>query len=375
MITTVVRKIAARQWSWRIAVHAICLVLTLLMSVEVSARVEDRFRSGVPLFSTPDRVADLVVHDALGIRGRPYGRYKVWRLNAFGFRGPEVTRSPKPGCIRVITLGASETFGLYESLGHEYPAQLANALRETGCHEVVNASIFGLTIPEIRQSWNNWTSHFQPAIVTIYPSPSFYLAPYPPGPAAATTAPFSRPPWWQPRSLDRARDVIDYPDFIQRMRVERGLAAIDAAHDPSWFFRTVPRERLEQYERDLTSLVRDVKATGARVILMTHAIGFSRPVADADVLALEGWRQIVQRPTTDVLLEFEGATRDATIRVGTMTGVEVLDLAAHLNRDKRVFAPGDLMHFNDEGALRVATLLKRAILSQPNETRIGVTTQ
>jgi hypothetical protein len=375
MITTVVREMKARRWSWRAALHTICLVLTLLMSVEVSARVEDRFRTGVPVFSTPDRVADLVVQDALGVRGKPYGRYKVWQLNAFGFRGPEITRSPRPGCLRVITLGASETFGLYESQGHEYPAQLATALREPGCYEVVNASIFGLTIANIRQSWNNWTSQFHPAIVTIYPSPSFYLAPYPPGPVAANAAPFSRPPWWQPRSLERARDVIDYPDFIQRMRVERGLATIDAAHDPSWFFRTVPPERLEQYERDLTSLVRDVKATGARVILMTHAIGFSRPVAEADVLALEGWRQIVQRPTTDVLLEFEAATRDATIRVGTMTGVEVLDVAAHLNRDKRVFAPGDLMHFNDEGAFKVAALLKEAILSHPNETKAGVTTQ
>jgi len=375
MITTVVREMKARRWSWRAALHTICLVLTLLMSVEVSARVEDRFRTGVPVFSTPDRVADLVVQDALGVRGKPYGRYKVWQLNAFGFRGPEITRSPRPGCLRVITLGASETFGLYESQGHEYPAQLATALREPGCYEVVNASIFGLTIANIRQSWNNWTSQFHPAIVTIYPSPSFYLAPYPPGPVAANAAPFSRPPWWQPRSLERARDVIDYPDFIQRMRVERGLATIDAAHDPSWFFRTVPPERLEQYERDLTSLVRDVKATGARVILMTHAIGFSRPVAEADVLALEGWRQIVQRPTADVLLEFEAATRDATIRVGTMTGVEVLDVAAHLNRDKRVFAPGDLMHFNDEGAFKVAALLKEAILSHPNETKAGVTTQ
>jgi hypothetical protein len=375
MITTAVREITGRRWSWRVAVHTICLVLTLLMSVEVSARVEDRFRNGVPLFSTPDRVADLVVQDALGVRGKPYGRYKVWQLNAFGFRGPEITRSPRPGCTRVITLGASETFGLYESHEHEYPAQLATALREPGCYEVVNASIFGLTIPNIRQSWNNWTSHFQPAIVTIYPSPSFYLAPYPPGPAAANAAPFPRPPWWQPRSLERARDVIDYPDFIQRMRVERGLAAIDAAHDPSWFFRTVPQDRLQQYERDLMLLVQDVKATGARVILMTHAIGFSRPVPDADVLALKGWRQIVQRPTTDVLLEFEAATRDATTRVGATTGVEVLDVAAHLNRDKRAFAVGDLMHFNDEGALRVATLLKEAIVSHPTETRRGVTTQ
>src|SRR5262249_19778340 len=159
---------------------------------------------------------------------------------------------------------------------------------------------------------NNWVSRFHPAIVTIYTSPSFYLTPAPPGPAPANTTPFPRPPWWQPRSLDRARDVIDYPDFVQRRRVERGLAEIDAAHDASWFFRTVPRDRLERYERDLTLLVRDVTITGAKVVLMTHATGFTRPVADADLLALEGWREIVRRPTTDVILDFEAAAADVT---------------------------------------------------------------
>jgi lysophospholipase L1-like esterase len=375
MNNTTIPEIAPRRWSWRTVVHGCCLLLTLLMSVEVSARVEDRFRSGVPLFSTPDRVADLVVQDALGVRGKPNGRYKHWKLNAFGFRGPEIGLSPKPGCTRVMTLGASETFGLYESLGNEYPAQLGNVLRESGCYEVVNGAIFGLTVPDIRKSWNNWTSRFRPAIVTIYPSPSFYLAPSPPGPAAANTAPFPRPPWWQPRSLERARDVINYPDFIQRRRVARGLAEIDAAHDPSWFFRTVPQDRIGRYERDLTALVQDVKASGARVILMTHATGFRRPVAEADMLALEGWRQILGRPTTDVLLEFEAAARDVTSRVAATTGVEVVDVAAQLNGEKQVLAAGDLLHFNDEGAMRVATLVKEAILSQSNERKPVLTTR
>jgi hypothetical protein len=108
---------------------------------------------------------------------------------------------------------------------------------------------------------------------------------------------------------------------------------------------------------------------------MTHAIGFSHPVADAEVLALEGWRQIVQRPTTDVLLEFEAAARDTTIRVGTMTGVEVLDVAEQLNQDTRAFAAGDFVHFTDEGATRVATMLKEVIVSQPNESKRGSTTR
>ena len=137
----------------------------------------------------------------------------------------------------------------------------------------------------------------------------------------------------------------------------------------------MPPDRLERYERDLTSLVQDVKASGARVILMTHATGFRRPVEGADMLALEGWRQILRRPTTDVLLEFEAAARDVTSRVAATTGVEVLDVAAQLNGEKHVFAAGDLLHFNDEGAMRVATMLKEAILSQSNERKPVLTTR
>src|SRR5689334_15369784 len=144
---------------------------------EVTARVEDYVRKGVPIWSTPDRYHDLVLHDTLGIRGRPNGVFGHWRLNSVGFRGPEIARQPAADCHRVMILGASESFGLYESDNMEYPAQLQVKLRGTGtgCYEVINASLFGLTIPGIQVLWDNYARQFAPRTVFIYPTPAFYL--------------------------------------------------------------------------------------------------------------------------------------------------------------------------------------------------------
>jgi hypothetical protein len=353
-----------RGSTWRILAHGLGIVLTFAVSVEAVARVEDFIRDGVPIFSAPDRDADLVLQDELGIRGRPGGRYKQWRLNAFGFRGPEISELPRAGCTRVMTLGASETFGLFESEGQEYPAQLEARLRGAGCFEVTNASLYGLTLPAVRQYWNAWASRFQPAIITIYPTPAFYLANAAPSPPATKAVTPKRLPWWSPRLVERARDMLDFPDFIQRRRVARALAAAEAGRDNSWFFATVPTDRLDRFKLDLEQLTRDARARGARVILLTHATGFKRPMSDEDAPLLAAWRQAVPRATAEVLLAFEDLSRTATIEVAAKCGADVVDLAATLNGDRSAYG-GDLIHFNDDGSRRVAELIANAILSRP----------
>jgi hypothetical protein len=88
MITTVVREMRARRWSWRVALHTSACSYLIDERRGLGARrrsVPERR----PRLSTPDRVADLVVQDALVSGASRAGRYKVWQLNAFGFRGPK----------------------------------------------------------------------------------------------------------------------------------------------------------------------------------------------------------------------------------------------------------------------------------------------
>jgi hypothetical protein len=335
---------------------AFLIVGVMLISAEATARIDDRIRLGVPIGAVPDEQYDLTITDSLGRRGRPYGQYKRWHLNRFGFRNARMDSTPPPGCTRIMVLGASESFGLYESAGKEYPAQLEDALSRYGCYEVVNAAVAGLTLPAITQLWNNWGSRFGASVVLVYPSPGFYLANYPPAyhkrPALGQPA---APPRWRPRILDRAMDAFEVPAPIQRWRVARTLATVEANHPREWFFGTLPKERLHRFSQDLDSLVTAIRAHHAEPVLITHAMRFTNPPRPEDGALLDAWRQFTPRATTSTLLAFEAAAAGAVRELGARRDVQVIDAARVMNGQSAWFA--DFVHFTDSGATVMATLI------------------
>jgi len=343
----------------------LCIAVTCVGSAELTARLEDRLRLGIDWFAVPDHDRDLVLHDELGIRGRPNGRFKKWSLNSFGFRHAEMSLEPARDCVRVMVLGASETFGLYESTGKEFPAQLETILRRTGCHEVVNAAVPGLTLKGLVQLWKGWASRFRPDIVVVYPTPGFYLANSPPDfvkpPSGNPPAP---PPWWTPRLLERAKDVFEFPAFIQRRRVARQLASLTSS-EPGWAFSSLPADRLAQFEADLGLLADVVRDTGARVVLLTHATRFGGTPRADDEEALYAWRQFTPKASGDILLEFEQRAAEATVRAARRKGVALVDVRAVMNGHREWFAEGDALHFNDAGAEVIADLIAQRLLTDP----------
>lgn len=329
----------------------------VLVSAELTARVEDYVRLGVPFTAAPDRERDLVLHDAIGIRGRPHGVFKKWRLNGFGFRGPEVTQQPPPNCTRIMVLGASETFGLYESPGHEFPAQLEAQLDRHGCYEVLNAAVAGLTLRGIERLWTGWGSQFGAHFVVIYPTPGFYLANVPPdypGPPPVQPA-----PRWSLRLLERARDIIELPAFIQNWRVARTLNQ-SARPEIGWAFTGVPADRLQQYGDDLRRIVRGVRDAQAVPVLVTHANTFGTQVEAGDRAALDAWRQFTPRASAVVLLEFESAAAETTRAVAEQAQVPLVDAALIMNGRRGWFA--DALHFTDAGAVMMASLISERLL-------------
>jgi len=101
----------------RSAVACVPPIIGFLVAAEVMARGDDRIRLGVPFRHTPDGEIDLHIADSLGTRGRPHGRYHRFQLNNFAFRGPDYNARPRPGCIRVMVLGASEDFWAFRNAG------------------------------------------------------------------------------------------------------------------------------------------------------------------------------------------------------------------------------------------------------------------
>jgi hypothetical protein len=354
---------SARRWSGLVVLALVCV-----LSAELVARVDDYLRYGIPLSAVPDEGRDLTLRDSLGVRGRPHGRYRWWHLNAYGFRAPEMTPTPRPGCVRIVILGASETFGLYESPDMDYPAQLRSELAARGCYEVVNAAIPGASLRSMLVLWRRWVSPFQPQIVVIYPNPSFYLsveAPGTPERSGESRRPRAEkpPPWWTPRLIDRAHRAFHYPDVVQRRRLAHWLAADLAGRDSTWLFDRVPTDRLAGFESDLDSLVLAIRVDDVEPILVTHAMPFTRQPRSSDADLLQAWRHYYPRATTETLLAFDSAAAESTRRIGEQQGVAVVDAAAELGGRSTYFV--DFTHFTDRGARAVADLLSTRILSDP----------
>ena len=330
------------------------LLLTpiVVVAAEITARVDDQIRYGVPFASTPDS-RDLTIEDSLGTRGRPRARYKGWQLNNHGFRGPDVTPQPARGCTRVMVLGASETFGYYETPGKEYPAQLADSLQDAGCVDVINAAVAGMGLRQQVRMWENHASRFRPDYVVIYPTPLFYLRSDTSAQSAADVVASADPARSiRPRLIERAKDVIDVPRAIQRQRILRWIAAETTGRSEDWFFSTPPAHRLDRFIRDLDRLVTAVRASGATPVLATHAMRFTIPPHPDDEFMLLAWRQFTPRARPDVMLAFEMQAAQRMREYAADNDIALIDIARRMTGRREHFA--DFIHFNDEGAAVVA---------------------
>jgi lysophospholipase L1-like esterase len=338
------------------------LFLVVLLTAELGARVDDWLHRGVPLLANPSAEYNLQVQDTNGtIRGRPFGQYKRWKLNEFGFRSPPMTKEPTEGRVRVAVLGASETFGLYESAGGEMPAQLARELNGEAV-EVFNASITGITVHSMVPYLEGWVSQFRPQIVVLYASPLFYLRDWAAEakPARATVSKSASDykavcpePALSSRFVSRVKDVVHLPDFIQRYRTRREIDRLTQGQPADWYYRSVPAANLARFRADVDELTTAIRASGAEVLVVTHVLRASSPPRPADGDDLESMRVHLPKATPEVLVAFNREASSAVLDLCHEKQIPVVE-AATLDGNRELFC--DLVHFNDAGASRLARL-------------------
>jgi hypothetical protein len=347
--------------------------LTVLASAEIAARIDDLLDENIPFLASPNE-RDLQFIDEHGIRGRPHGKFQKWKLNNFGFRGPDMSLEPPANCQRVMILGASESFGYYESPGMEFPAQLQRRLAKSGCFEVVNAAVVGMELASMRRYWEHWASNFHPNVVIIYPSPHFYLnesvtrrAVGEPGalraPMTSETARFEL----SSRFVLRLHNVFHYPYFIQKWRNERNIARQVIGKEASWYFHSVPGDRLDMFAAELGMLLTSVQRSGATPVLMVHAFRSALPLRREDYEDLEAFRVYMPRAVPEAIALFEVAANDEIRRLATDRTLVLVDLPREIDGCRECFA--DLVHFTDHGAGIVADVIARQILSALHASR------
>jgi hypothetical protein len=343
---------------------------------EAGARLDDYWRLGIPLLAAPSD-GDLVVHDSLGAHGTPNGRYRDLRLNSAGFRSPESSLARSPGCVRVMTLGASETFGTGSGgPGNEYPAQLEDSLAIHGCYKVLNAAMVGATLRSLISYWNSWASRFHPDIVVVLSSPALYAGensipplrappgpprPQQPGRPAARRIPLeARRIPLESRLFERVHEYLHYPDFMQEVRVQNHLREQTGGRPPEWFFSSMPPDRLESYRGDLDSLLIAIRAAGSEPVIGVYPMRFGRRLSLGDSAMMAAFLQYADRATPQALLDFMWAQRDTVLDLARRRGVRAVDLPPALNGHPENF--DDFVHYSALGAKRLAGVVAHVVL-------------
>jgi hypothetical protein len=340
------------------------LYLSLLVVgplVEIGARAYDAVRWGTPWSASPDYTADLVVHDSAGIHGRPQGRYQKWQLNTVGFRSPESVLTAPDSCTRVLVIGASESFGYAEPAGLEYPAQLADSLRGSGCFSVGNAAVAGLSVGAIDHMFRRWVlPRFRPDIVVLIASPALYLGDDDPKPLEPKAGGGDPPPRrLRPRSVALAKDLLEFPAFIQERRIERMVEGRSAGKDSTWFFATIPPTRLARFRDDLDSLTARVQASGARMVLLTRPVKFLSETDSGARSGLQALRQFGARALPRTILAFDSAGALEVKAVAARYQASLVDARRTMSGRPELFA--DPVHYSIEGAAVLAGLVAQEI--------------
>jgi hypothetical protein len=292
-------------------------------------------------------------------------------------RGPETSLVKPPATIRVVTVGASETFGLYESARREFPRQLEDTLnawlKSRQCRgtapprfEVLNAALPGMSLPTVAQDLRGRIRKLSADAVVLYPTPVQYLDDEPPLAARpqaqlATELSALRPlyPRMVTRLRNQAKEVL--PDAAKTWLRRRETDSYVGQKPAGWRFTGVPADRMRLYDADLRAFIGTVRAMGAVPVIATHANAFMRP-GFQDAGLLTAWEKFYPRATGPVIVAFDSLARQVTLDAAADSAAIVVDVARDLSA-----APGamfsDFSHFTDLGAARAAASLGPALLT------------
>jgi lysophospholipase L1-like esterase len=310
--------------------------------------VDDVLSYDAPFWGTYDNQS-LLMRDKIGEWGRPHARYEKWQLNSLGYRGPEL----RPGTVRIVCFGASETFGLYEAPSQEYARQLERDLNELArrpTFQVVNAAFPGETLTTATLRVPEVVSQAHPSYALIYPTPANYIE---------ITRESTNPPPLRPRTVpltdrvlelritNRLRNVLKQalPTTVQiklkQLQIER-----DAAHLS--VMETLPQENVEWFREDLNALVNALREHQVEPVLVTHATVFGPTFSAKDQDLLISWRRFYPALKEDGFIDMERRMNEVIREIAVRENLCLIDAANEMPPGREYFA--DFVHFTTIGA-------------------------
>jgi lysophospholipase L1-like esterase len=355
-------RLGAKFVGWTL--FALCFFGT----VEVACRIEQWYLYDAPVLGMYTYDTALFTTDEYGITGKANGIYEKWRLNSFGFRGPEVGLQRPQGRLRIVCMGASETFGLYESREHEWPRQLERRLEmEDFSVEVINAAIAGMSLSQR-------TVHLQRRLMRLQPDVVVMMLEY--GSYAGMTPEKVRNQRSRRPALPGRDGVMErikalrapiklkesavprLPLFMQKKlsewekAVKLEVRRKDAGERFRSYQHVTPFE-VETFRQDLAALNEVTKLAGIRLVILSPAMWLTDENLSSMYLSWpyvdEGWWR-----------EARAQMGEAAEKFAEKEQIPYLDLSQIVNGHEEDWML-DMLHFNDAGATQVAQHVARVI--------------
>ena len=322
-------------------------VVLFAVSIEGAVRVDDWLTFKAPLLKNFNQES-LYDTDSLGKYGKPNAHYLKWKLNSLGFRGPEL----QPGKLRIGTVGSSETFGLYESIDHEWPRELERSLNSRQGNipvEVVNYALTGMLMSTFEKRLPEVIRATSPQVVILYPSlvgELFRPGNFGPKPKANRKAP--PPPVPEFRISYRAETVFknNVPlwllDWLRERRARRLFAKTPVV------IERVPDSFLDTFREDVKKIISDLHAQGVVPVLVTHTTYFGHHLDTHETPMMINWRQFYPMLKEEGFLDLEARANAVLKEIALSEHLILIDAASKMPEGGEFFA--DFVHFTDHGS-------------------------
>ena len=360
-VTALPRRIAS------LAFRGLLFTLLLAVTLEICARIDDALRYGAPFLGSYSNER-LRGKDPLGFTcNLPNARFEKWQHNSLGFRGPEVAREKKGGVTRVVCLGASESYGLYESPGKEWPAQLDELLPNSQ-YEVVNASVVGLSLTSFEAYLQKHVFPLHPDIVVLVVNPLFYVTGQskaeqkgghpPPAPAAAPPRSLKESLAANLRIFPKLKQVVkqaisdNFPDPFRRYQIAQTRKQVEEIERMRLRGRTameaVPESYLENFGRGLQRTVELIRSRNCEVVLTSYpALISGENLARHQEIFLDNRRFCIELSLTGIVDTFR-RFNSVTAEVAGRMRAPFVDTHRFMPKSTEFF--GDNVHYTDQGA-------------------------
>jgi hypothetical protein len=325
------------------------------LTLECCARLDDWISYGASPFGLYDSSV-LNTFDKMGPHGRPYARYLKWKLNSQGFRGPEL----EPGAVRILCVGSSETFGQYESEGHEWPRELERVLNQSvppGMrYQLINAGFSGETFQTSIRRLPDRLAVVHPKFVLLYPSLAHYLY----VPVLRDVEPPPQPKFrWRMQGRIETTLKQSTPMWLQTWLRQR---QIKQAQENGPQLSNIPLEYRRQFCKDLETAINLSRNAGAEPVLITHANRFKDRVDSSERFMLVAWRKFYPMLREDSFLTMEATMNDVMRQTARDNGALLIDAARAMPSGPTFF--GDFVHFTDRGSTAFSRIVAEKLTPQ-----------